>query len=117
MRTALSYNKGVTRLPTIQGFPIDEETRCIHYQQEIDVVAIQFACCGQFYPCYKCHAESAGHEIKKWPKSEFGANAIYCGKCRKTMAISDYLEKGECAHCGTRFNPGCARHYHIYFDV
>ncbi|WP_430297767.1 CHY zinc finger protein [Sinomonas sp. B1-1] len=44
------------------GATVDDQTRCVHYRTEVDVVAIKFACCLRYYPCHLCHAEDTDHE-------------------------------------------------------
>lgn len=47
------------------GRTVDDQTRFLHYRSERDVVAIRFACCGEYYPCHRCHAECAGHPAQQ----------------------------------------------------
>ena len=102
----------------IKGKPIDEFTRCVHYHNEFDVMAIKFKCCLEFYPCFECHEETANHPAEVWPKSQWNENAVLCGRCKRVMSILDYLESSkECIHCNGAFNPECANHYHLYFDM
>jgi uncharacterized CHY-type Zn-finger protein len=101
----------------IKGKPIDAQTRCVHYHSELDVIAIKFKCCGDYYPCYECHAETAGHDAQRWPKTEFSLKAILCGRCGAEHAISVYLaSEHQCPGCGGAFNPRCALHKHLYFE-
>jgi len=37
---------------TVRGVDVGPETRCRHYDSELDVIAIRFPCCETFYPCY-----------------------------------------------------------------
>lgn len=99
----------------VLGATVDDQTRCIHYHSELDVIAIRFACCGEYYPCHLCHAESAGHEARTWPVALQDALAIVCGVCEVELSISDYLGVEACPHCGAPFNPGCRLHSHLYF--
>ena len=101
----------------VYGKTLDAQTRCVHYHSELDIVAIKFKCCGKFYPCYKCHKECETHPIARWSKAEFGEEAILCGACGNTLSIAAYVGAEACPHCGSLFNPGCALHYGIYFDV
>ena len=63
----------------VKGKLIDEHTRCIHYQSSLDIIAIRFKCCNQYYPCYQCHEEEAGHTAAVWKKEEWDTKAILCG--------------------------------------
>ena len=53
--------------PRVLGPTADDETRCVHYQTRLDVIAIRFACCGEYYPCNLCHEEAADHPAQTWP--------------------------------------------------
>ena len=101
----------------VRGATVDQQTRCVHYASPLDVVAIRFACCGEYYPCYRCHEEAAGHPIKVWPASAFDTRAVLCGVCRRELTIAEYLATDACPHCGARFNPGCHAHAHHYFAM
>ena len=103
---------------TVRGISVTEQTQCVHYHSEVDVVAVRFKCCDAFYACIRCHKELADHPPLPWSKSERETNAIYCGSCRSTMSISEYLGCGSrCPLCGAAFNPGCANDYHFYFEL
>jgi uncharacterized CHY-type Zn-finger protein len=97
---------------TVVGADVDDETRCAHYKSALDIIAIKFKCCGHWFPCYECHAESAGHASK----DEFDTRAVLCGHCGAQMTVAEYLNcQSTCPRCSSRFNPGCARHYYLYF--
>jgi uncharacterized CHY-type Zn-finger protein len=55
----------------IVGILYDNQTRCIHYHSNKDIIAIKFKCCEIYYPCYFCHKEMQTHNILKWKKSNF----------------------------------------------
>ncbi|GLC89042.1 CHY zinc finger protein [Lysinibacillus piscis] len=99
----------------VLGAIVDEETRCVHYHTEKDIIAIKFKCCAQYYPCYQCHEEHADHAIERWEKEEWGTKAILCGKCQTELTIEEYMAVTHCPHCQSLFNEGCANHYHLYF--
>lgn len=122
---------------TLKGL-IDDETRCKHYHNENDIIAIKFKCCGIYYPCYECHNEfndppaSLGseipkntgdnsnttepHSIERWNKNDLHHQlVILCGKCKKEMTFDDYSPL--VCECGGQFNPGCKLHYDLYFDM
>lgn len=103
--------------PRVRGAVVDGQTRCVHYRSELDVVAIRFACCGEFYPCHLCHEEAAGHPSAVWPLDERGAEAVLCGVCGSVLTIAEYLESSSCPRCAAGFNPGCSLHAHLYFEV
>lgn len=103
---------------SVMGKTVDEFTRCVHYHSPLDVIAIKFKCCHQYYPCYYCHEEEAGHEAQVWSKTEFREKAVLCGVCKNEMSIHEYLNsKNHCPYCDAAFNPGCSNHYHLYFEV
>ncbi|MDO9374081.1 MAG: CHY zinc finger protein [Ferruginibacter sp.] len=101
----------------VKGISVDPETRCAHYHSPVDIIAIRFRCCNEYYACYYCHEECAGHAAQPWPASAYGTAAILCGKCRKETSITDYLQgKYTCPHCQAAFNPKCKNHNHLYFS-
>ena len=104
--------------PTVLGKTIDLQTRCVHYHSEKDIIAIKFKCCGDYYPCYECHEETAGHVAKVWPKNEWSEKAVLCGACGAELTIHQYLSTNhQCPVCGHAFNPKCNLHHHYYFSV
>lgn len=100
----------------ILGSPVDAQTRCIHYRSALDIIAIKFWCCQQYYPCYLCHQESADHPAAQWPVEERGSEAILCGVCRRELTIAHYMMVTACPQCEAQFNPGCRQHAHLYFE-
>ena len=43
---------------------------------------------------------------------------LMCGACGKKLSVSEYLACDSiCPVCKRNFNPGCAGHYHLYFEV
>lgn len=103
--------------PVVKGKPIDASTRCVHYHTPLDIIAIKFKCCNDYYPCYECHAEEAGHAPQLWRRDEFDTKAILCGACHHEMTIHEYLaSNNRCPHCHSAFNPNCSKHYHLYFE-
>jgi uncharacterized CHY-type Zn-finger protein len=100
----------------IKGKLVDGQTRCVHYHSERDVVAIKFRCCNEWYACYYCHEELAGHPAEVWPADHYDEQAVRCGVCRLTMTINQYMACGNrCPGCSAPFNPKCANHYPLYF--
>ena len=115
---ALPVVKSTIKGINIYGKPIDQQTRCQHWHSELDVIAIKFKCCEKYYPCFSCHEEEADHEPQVWPKSEFDSKAILCGVCGTELSITDYQSSNNtCPNCKAAFNPGCSKHYHLYFET
>jgi uncharacterized CHY-type Zn-finger protein len=103
--------------PPVKGKWIDEYTRCVHYHSVLDVIAIKFKCCGEYYPCYDCHQEAVSHAHAVWEKHEF-TTAILCGICKHEMTIHEYAAcHHRCPFCQVPFNPNCDTHSHLYFAV
>ena len=101
----------------VKGKPIDNNTRCVHYHSTVDIIAIKFKCCNEYYPCYYCHEEEVDHLPQVWGKREFDMKAILCGNCKTELTINQYLQAGnQCTICGTKFNPLCINHHHFYFE-
>jgi uncharacterized CHY-type Zn-finger protein len=104
--------------PHVKGKSIDDQTRCVHYHSPVDVIAIKFKCCGEYYPCYYCHEEEAEHQAKVWYKNEWDTRAILCGVCKNELTIHEYLACSDrCPFCNASFNPNCNKHYHLYFQM
>ena len=101
----------------VYGLDVDAWTRCRHYHGPTDVIALRFKCCGRWYPCFECHAACADHPATIWAAEEFDARAVLCGACGHLLTVAEYLQcDAVCPRCGTGFNPGCARHHHLYFE-
>lgn len=101
----------------IKGKIVDDETRCRHYHSPLDVIAIKFKCCNEYYPCFECHQESVSHEAKVWYREEWHVKAILCGVCKQELTIQEYLNSNNlCPHCNAAFNPKCSLHHHLYFE-
>ena len=105
----------------VLGPTVDDETRCVHWHGATDVVAMRFACCDAYYPCFECHTEAAGHDAVRWPVARFDEPAVLCGVCRAELSAAEYQTVSAapapaCPHCAALFNPGCSLHAHLYFD-
>jgi uncharacterized CHY-type Zn-finger protein len=101
----------------LRGVAVDTETRCAHWDDEVDVVALRFGCCGEFSPCHACHVETADHEPEPWPRERFDEPTVLCGVCGTTLSARTYLDGDDaCPNCGAGFNPGCRRHRDRYFE-
>ena len=103
--------------PRVLGPVVDEMTRCVHYRTEVDIVAIKFACCDEYYPCHLCHAETADHAAAQWPLDQRDTEAVLCGACGTELTIASYLATNACPNCGSPFNERCRLHTHLYFET
>jgi len=100
------------------GVGVNERTQCAHYHSERDLIAIKLKCCGVFYACIKCHNETVDHAPVVWGRAERDAEAILCGNCYHMLRIADYFAcNSRCPQCQAAFNPGCANHYDLYFEM
>lgn len=99
----------------VRGPLFGEQTRCVHYHGERDVIAIRFRCCDRHSPCIRCHETLADHPVGRWAASERDAPAVLCGVCTQELTIAEYLPASACPRCGAGFNPGCRLHHHLYF--
>lgn len=101
----------------IFGVNVDAQTRCEHYHSALDIIAIKFKCCREWYSCFDCHKALTNHESQVWPATENDAFAIICGGCGYQLSIREYFDCDSiCPKCARHFNPGCANHYHLYFE-
>lgn len=101
---------------TVRGVSVDPKTRCAHYDSERDVVALRFACCDAYWPCYRCHEALADHGPERLPV-DGSTDAALCGVCGSTLTAREFVDGDhECPDCGAAFNPGCADHYESYFE-
>lgn len=105
------------RTDTVFGVDVDAQSRCAHYRTALDIVAIMFACCREFYACHRCHEERADHDAVPWPRGERDTRALRCGECGDELSIARYLVVTACPSCAAPFNPGCALHAHLYFEM
>lgn len=102
----------------LRGCAVDPETRCAHWDEPIDVIALRFGCCETYYPCFECHEATTGHEAVPWPRSRFDEAAVFCGACGETITVEQYLAGGNsCTYCDASFNPGCRKHRERYFEL
>lgn len=111
------FNNSSALFNAVLGSAVDDQTRCVHYRTLLDVVAIRFRCCRDFYPCHLCHQESAGHVAERWLVGEGDARAVLCGVCGHELSIRVYLGVDGCPRCNAPFNPGCRLHAHLYFET
>ncbi len=102
--------------PRVLGPTVDVQTRCVHYRTALDVIAIRFACCDEYYPCHLCHEAAADHLAQTWPAAARDRHAVLCGVCGTELTIAEYRQVDGCPACAAPFNPGCSLHAHFYFD-
>lgn len=103
---------------TVKGKLVDDQTRCVHYHSPLDIIAMKFKCCNEYYPCFLCHKEETDHQPDIWKNNEHNVRAVLCGVCNYEMTIQQYLTcKNQCPSCSSKFNPDCFNHYHLYFEV
>jgi uncharacterized CHY-type Zn-finger protein len=104
--------------PVVHGIGVDPEGRCAHWHGPADIVAIRFPCCGRYFACHDCHEALAGHPAQRWARSAFDRTAVLCGACGAELPVGRYLDSASrCPECGAAFNPRCALHHHLYFEV
>lgn len=102
---------------TVYGVEIDPNSRCRHWHSILDIVALKFACCGNWFACFDCHRELADHEPGVWSRGSHEELAAMCGACGRILTVSEYTDgDSTCPRCAQGFNPGCAKHYHLYFE-
>lgn len=108
----------------VRGLDVDGQSRCRHWHGAGDIVALRMKCCGLWMACISCHAALAGHRPAVWPLRERHVPAVLCGACGARLAIAEYLNaeahaRGapRCPRCAAPFNPGCKRHWPLYFEM
>jgi uncharacterized CHY-type Zn-finger protein len=107
----------VNGLLRVLGVNVDPETRCHHYHEPTDIIAIKMKCCGLYFACKDCHVVLTDHAIEVWPEQQWDEKAILCGACCTELTIRQYFESAsQCPDCHASFNPGCQNHYHYYFE-
>lgn len=99
----------------VRGAVIDDWTRCAHHCTPLDVVALRLRCCGDWYPCARCHDEAVDHLRELWEPEAAQTHAALCGVCATTLSIAQYRSTTTCPACGAAFNPACVRHHALYF--
>ncbi|MGQ3328045.1 CHY zinc finger protein [Halorubrum sp. FL23] len=117
----------------LRGVAVGPETRCAHWDDPVDVIALRFGCCEVYYPCDACHDAAADHEAEPWPRDRFDEPAVRCGVCGATLSAREYLsgdseahrasdsranpDDDACPRCEAPFNPGCRAHRDRYFEA
>ena len=97
------------------GLLVDDESRCVHYHSDKDIVALQCNECQKYYACYQCHNALEDHTFSPYPLRLKQNKPILCGSCKTTLTYEEYTEKGNCPHCKAAFNPACQSHHLYYF--
>lgn len=104
--------------PPVYGVDVSPLTQCAHWNSEKDIIAIKHKCCEQYYACISCHEALANHPPLVWPQHERHNKAVLCGRCRAELTVEEYMSCGNiCPGCGAPFNPGCLKHYDLYFEM
>lgn len=104
--------------PIVHGVDVSPTTQCAHWHSDLDIIAIRHKCCGEYYACISCHESLVSHTPEVWPRDERNAKAVLCGSCRRELSVDEYLSCGnKCPGCDSNFNPGCSKHYELYFEV
>lgn len=98
----------------IYGKLVDSQSRCVHWNGELDIIALKFKCCERYYACHECHSELTDHEVVKYSRDS-PDDLIICGVCNVEMTFEQYSVLN-CPNCSSKFNPACKLHYDLYFD-
>ena len=102
---------------SVHGVNVRANTGCAHHHSPLDIVAIRFKCCNEYYSCFACHEALADHPRTLWLPSEYHEEAVLCGDCGHRLTISEYIGcESRCPRCLALFNPGCVDHRHLYFS-
>lgn len=99
----------------IYGLLVDDESRCIHYHSEKDVIALQCYACKHYYACYQCHNALEDHVFSPYPLALTQDRPILCGVCKRLLTYATYKDVTACPSCQSPFNPGCKQHHSYYF--
>lgn len=105
----------MVKVMEIRGINIDEHGRCLHYRSARDIVTNRCVTCRQYWACHACHSELADHPFGRMPLDD--PEAVLCGACGHTMDCPTYSRATACPSCRRPFNPGCAAHAPLYFEV
>ncbi len=101
----------------LRGVGVDRETRCAHYDDPPDVIALRCGACATYYPCAACHDAVCDHPFEPWHRERFDEPAVLCGVCGRTITARVYLDGDDrCPGCAAAFNPGCRAHRERYFE-
>ncbi|SCU99946.1 LAMI_0G01882g1_1 [Lachancea mirantina] len=109
----------------INGQIVDDESRCIHWHSEVDIICFKLKCCRKFYACYACHENLEDHRIERYDlgkDDDMKERVVLCGKCKNAMTFEEYIGQKpgagdlNCPFCNSVFNPYCRLHYDKYFE-
>lgn len=104
----------------LDGNILDDQTRCVHYHTDLDIIALKFKCCNTYYPCYQCHDQVTDHEVEKFDITKNDHElVVLCGGCKTELTFEEYSRNDpiSCINCSRRFNSGCKDHYELYFEM
>ena len=62
----------------LRGIDIDAETRRAHWDDQVDVIALRFACCDAYYPGVSCHEAATDHDPVGWPRDRLSLAGGLC---------------------------------------
>ena len=82
----------------VRGLDLDAETRCRHYHSVLDVIALRFRCCGEWYPCFECHAACADHPAAVWKADERHHHAEPQAFGLPPFSVADRWRLGKASH-------------------
>ena len=103
---------------TVWGLGLDAQGRCSHYNAEVDVVALEMACCRKLYACIHCHEALADHPAQRWPRERLHEARVLCGACGTLHSAETYLAAAShCPACGAGWNPRCSLHHPLYYEM
>ncbi|MGD7003392.1 CHY zinc finger protein [Corynebacterium halotolerans] len=100
----------------IRGTAVDGQGRCAHYHSEWDIIANRCATCDTWWACFRCHRDHADHPFGR-VVADSGVTGARCGACGHEMNYAEYSAATRCLKCGHPFNPGCAAHAPLYFEL
>ena len=92
---------------------------CKHWSSPLDIVALKCSCHGEFHACLSCHADVHNRPPAPWPRRLWDTEkAVKCRACDHEMTITAYMAcDSACPSCDGAFNPGCRKHWPLYFDM
>ncbi|WP_082781999.1 CHY zinc finger protein [Streptococcus sp. DD10] len=102
-------------MSVIYGQLVDEESRCLHYHGQTDILSLKCYECGKYYACYQCHNKLEEHLFSPYPIQNCQDKVVICGVCKMELTFGLYHENRSCPNCHSSFNPACRKHYHLYF--
>ena len=61
----------------VQGLLVDNESRCVHYHGEKDIISLQCYECKKYYACYQCHNAIETHLFSPYPLTLAGGSTDF----------------------------------------